>query len=69
MGETVTTEGEQTQQIQLRERRLAGFWRRFRRNKLAVFGLVIVTILLLTAVFAPLIAPSDPSEQRITPLP
>jgi peptide/nickel transport system permease protein len=63
MGETVTTEGEQTQQIQLRERRLAGFWRRFRRNKLAVFGLVIVTILLLTAVFAPLIAPSDPDAQ------
>jgi peptide/nickel transport system permease protein len=63
MGETVTTEGEQTQQIQPRERRLAGFWRRFRRNKLAVFGLVIVTILLLTAVFAPLIAPSDPDAQ------
>jgi ABC-type dipeptide/oligopeptide/nickel transport system permease subunit len=59
----VTTEGEQTQQIQPRERRLAGFWRRFRRNKLAVFGLVIVTILLLTAVFAPLIAPSDPDAQ------
>jgi peptide/nickel transport system permease protein len=63
MGETMTTEGEQTHQIQLRERRLAGFWRRFRRNKLAVFGLVIVTILLLTAVFAPLIAPSDPDAQ------
>jgi peptide/nickel transport system permease protein len=63
MGETITTEGEQTHQIQLRERRLAGFWRRFRRNKLAVFGLVIVTILLLTAVFAPLIAPSDPDAQ------
>ena len=59
----VTTEGEQTQQIQPREQRLAGFWRRFRRNKLAVFGLVIVVILLLTAVFAPLIAPSDPDEQ------
>jgi peptide/nickel transport system permease protein len=63
MGETVTTQGEQTQQIQPREQRLAGFWRRFRRNKLAVFGLVIVIILLLTAVFAPLIAPSDPDEQ------
>ena len=63
MDETVTTAGEQTQQIQPRERRLAGFWRRFRRNKLAVFGLVIVTILLLTAVFAPLIAPSDPDAQ------
>jgi peptide/nickel transport system permease protein len=63
MGEMVTTEGEQAEQIQPREQRLAGFWRRFRRNKLAVFGLVIVTILLLTAIFAPLIAPSDPDAQ------
>jgi peptide/nickel transport system permease protein len=63
MGEMVTTEGEQAEQIQPREQRLAGFWRRFRRNKLAVFGLVIVTILLLTAIFAPLIAPSDPDTQ------
>jgi peptide/nickel transport system permease protein len=63
MSETVTTEGQQTQQIQPRERRLAGFWRRFRRNKLAVFGLVVVTILFLTAIFAPVIAPSDPDAQ------
>jgi peptide/nickel transport system permease protein len=63
MSETVTTEGQQTQQIQPRERRLARFWRRFRRNKLAVFGLVVVTILFLTAIFAPVIAPSDPDAQ------
>jgi len=63
MSETVTTEGQQRQQIQPRERRLAGFWRRFRRNKLAVFGLVVVIILFLTAIFAPVIAPSDPDAQ------
>jgi peptide/nickel transport system permease protein len=63
MSETVTAEGQQRQQIQPRERRLAGFWRRFRRNKLAVFGLVVVTILFLTAVFAPIIAPSDPDAK------
>ncbi len=61
MEEMATTDG--AQEIQPREQRLAGFWRRFRRNKLAVFGLVVVAILLLTAVFAPLIAPSDPDAQ------
>jgi peptide/nickel transport system permease protein len=64
MSEAVTAEGAQTQAIQPRERRLAGFWRRFRRNKLAVFGLLIVAVLLLTALFAPLIAPSDPKAQN-----
>ena len=63
MSETVTAEGAQTQAVEPRERRLAAFWRRFRRNKLAVFGLLIVTLLLLTAIFAPVIAPSDPSAQ------
>jgi peptide/nickel transport system permease protein len=61
MEEMATTDG--AQEIQPREQRLAGFWRRFRRNKLAVFGLVVVTILLLMAVFAPLIAPSDPDAR------
>ena len=63
MSEAVTAEGSQTQTIQPRERRLAGFWRRFKRNRLAVFGLVIVAIMLLTALLAPLIAPSDPQAQ------
>jgi len=63
MSEAVTAEGSQAQAIQPRERRLAGFWHRFKRNRLAVFGLVIVAVMLLTAVFAPLIAPSDPQAQ------
>ena len=32
-------------------------WRRFRRNKLALFGLVLITILVLVAIFADFIAP------------
>lgn len=32
-------------------------WRRFRRNKLAMFGLAIIILLALVAIFAPLIAP------------
>jgi ABC-type dipeptide/oligopeptide/nickel transport system permease subunit len=35
-------------------------WRRFKRNRLAMVGLVIIVILVLTAIFAPLIAPYDP---------
>lgn len=38
------------------------FWnsramRRFRRNRLAVFGLLLVVLFIFTAVFAPLLAP------------
>ena len=35
-------------------------WKRLKRNKLAMIGLVIVIIMLLIAIFAPLIAPYDP---------
>jgi peptide/nickel transport system permease protein len=38
------------------------FSRRFARNKLAVSGAIIVLILAVVAVFAPLIAPYDPTE-------
>jgi peptide/nickel transport system permease protein len=37
-------------------------WRRFRRNKGAVAGLVVLTVALVVAVAAPWIAPSDPWE-------
>lgn len=35
-------------------------WLRFKRNKLALFGLGVLFILVFTAVFAPLLAPYDP---------
>ncbi|HEX6569206.1 MAG TPA: ABC transporter permease [Acidimicrobiales bacterium] len=35
----------------------ADVWRRFRRNRLAVIGLVFLALLLLAAIFAPLITP------------
>ncbi len=38
-------------------------WRDFRRNRGAVAGLVVIALLVLTAVFADLIAPYSPSEQ------
>ncbi|HEY6917808.1 MAG TPA: nickel transporter permease [Tabrizicola sp.] len=40
-------------------------WLRIRRNGLAMAGLVIVTILILVALFAPWIAPHDPFVQDL----
>ncbi|MGH3761264.1 ABC transporter permease [Actinophytocola sp.] len=44
---------------------LADFWRRFRRNKLAIGGLVIVTLMVVTALLQPLITPYDPYDQNL----
>jgi ABC-type dipeptide/oligopeptide/nickel transport system permease subunit len=38
-------------------------WRRFRKNKGALFGGVLVLFVTLTAMLGPLIAPHDPNEQ------
>ncbi|MBC8044575.1 MAG: ABC transporter permease [Rhizobacter sp.] len=38
-------------------------WLRLRRNRLAMAGLVVVVIFILTALFAPLLAPADPNAQ------
>jgi peptide/nickel transport system permease protein len=38
-------------------------WRRFRRNRLAVVGLAFILLLIIAAVFAPLIAPYGPTER------
>jgi len=38
-------------------------WRRFRRDRLALAGLVVIFIFAAAALFAPVIAPYNPSEQ------
>ncbi len=40
-------------------------WRRFRRNRLAVIGLLIVAVIVTAAVFAPWLAPQDPAKQSL----
>jgi ABC-type antimicrobial peptide transport system permease subunit len=37
-------------------------WKRFRKNKLALFGFAVITLMVLMAVFAPFIAGHDPYE-------
>ncbi len=39
------------------------FWKRFRRDRLAVFGLGVIALFLTAAVSAPWFAPYNPSEQ------
>lgn len=40
-------------------------WRRFKRNKVSVIGLAIVVFIIIVAIFAPLISPYDPYEQKL----
>ena len=40
-------------------------WRRFKRNKLAMFGLVVVALLVLLAIIEPWIVPYDPYDQNL----
>lgn len=44
-----------------RHSQFVGIWRRFKRNKLAVFGMGLAVFLILMAVFANFIAPYDPA--------
>ena len=40
-------------------------WSRFRRNRLALIGLVLVAVLALSALLAPWLAPYDPARQSL----
>ena len=44
-----------------RNSQLLATWKQFRRNKLAVFGLILAVLLVLTAIFASVLAPYDPA--------
>jgi len=51
-----------------RHARLANFyqgWLSLRRNSMAMFGLGILILLLLVAIFAPLLSPHDPFDQNL----
>ena len=43
----------------------ADTWRRFRRNRLALVGLVVVALLAVAAAGAPWLAPADPAKQSL----
>jgi len=39
------------------------FWKRFAKDKVALFGLAVIVVVVLAALLAPMLAPYDPSEQ------
>ena len=47
------------------EEKYTSFWLYFKRNKLALFGLFLILVILFIAILAPLIAPYDPFETNI----
>lgn len=42
---------------------MSGLWKRFRRDRLAVLGIIIIVVFMAAATAAPWISPFDPSEQ------
>lgn len=46
---------------------LRRWWRRFARNRGAVFGLAVLVVIVLMSVFAPVMAPYDPLAQGVGP--
>jgi peptide/nickel transport system permease protein len=39
------------------------FWKRFKKDRTAVFGVIVIVITVLAAVLAPVLSPYDPAEQ------
>lgn len=52
--------------IQKRTSNRTRFWRAFRRNRIALLGLIIVVLMALGAIFADVLAPYDPVEPHYT---
>jgi peptide/nickel transport system permease protein len=63
----LTADGEMRQLAAAERPLLFLAWERFRRNRLACLGLGFVTILILAALFAPVVAPYDPNAINLLP--
>ena len=61
-----TTAGIDVRDVAGDERPAARAWRRLKKRKSAMLGLVVICVLILLAIFAPLIAPFDPAQQSWT---
>ncbi len=51
---------------QSKRSQIGEIWRRLRKNKAAMFGLAIILIIMLMAIFAEVIAPYDYSQQNLS---
>lgn len=52
--------------VKKRQSQLRGIWRRLRRNKAAMLGLIVIVLLILCSVFAPFIAPYGYDDQLLS---
>ncbi|SFC59425.1 peptide/nickel transport system permease protein [Alkalibacterium subtropicum] len=59
-----TVDPKQTQQLDPNIVRFKEFWKKFYRNKSALIGLTMITILILIAIFAPYLTPYEPNAQN-----
>ena len=48
-----------------KRRQLPDIWRRFRKNRRAVVGLIIMVVIILAGIAAPVITPCDPTQQNL----
>jgi ABC-type dipeptide/oligopeptide/nickel transport system permease subunit len=64
--ETETSDDQSTIDVNQRSQ-LQQFWKQYRKNKLSLAGGVLVVLLLITALFAPVIAPHSPYTQFDVP--
>lgn len=65
MGKTITTVAGDTA-VYKKRNQMQEVWRRFKHNRRAVVGLIMLIFLIFCAVFADIIAPFDPAEQDLT---
>ncbi len=59
MSEAIVTNGSAPNVYFKKKSQMAEIWRRFKKNKLAMFGLAVILLMILTAVFADVIVPYD----------
>ncbi len=65
MDNTEHLNNEYNEEIILKKRsQIVEVWKRLRKSRMAIFGLCIILILILTAIFADVIAPYDYAEQN-----
>lgn len=63
---TVSTTSPLTLASQARVKQGSRVWRRFRKHKLAVIGLVFISLLILIAIFAPFLNTTDPTKTNLS---
>jgi peptide/nickel transport system permease protein len=59
MSEAIVMNGSAPNVYFKKKSQMAEIWRRFKKNKLAMFGLAVILLMVLTAVFADVIVPYD----------